>query len=299
LAHTRNNEGKACDAVLTLLEELTGTVRSRIRHPEKERIGPPVELRVNLGQQNYAMEHTLIQSFPEQIKYGVRFHKLIKPVLDVLSGTLPGSAIYYLVCPLDAGLDLKPKELNQAHDALVYWIRETAQRLNEKSQQRSENWLAGRRVQDSETDTPAGLQFEVTLTRRSFRNPDTPADKERAGRLYPSRVAPEDLDQSRMDQMRTSLKRKLPKLWKCKLEGARTVLILEDQDIALSNPVLVRECVESLMNQRNDWPDEIHLVETSTKRWYVWLLMRDGAFSPNESPVEIESAELFDITSAG
>lgn len=48
-----NNEGLACDAVIRHLEKWTGETRDEIRHPEKEGVGPLVELRMQLGDQHY------------------------------------------------------------------------------------------------------------------------------------------------------------------------------------------------------------------------------------------------------
>ena len=44
--HIPDNEGKACDAIVRLLEKWTGETRVGIRHPEKDGDGPPVELRL-------------------------------------------------------------------------------------------------------------------------------------------------------------------------------------------------------------------------------------------------------------
>ena len=71
-----NNEGKACDAVIRHLEKWTGETRAGIRHPEKDGIGPPVELRLQLGNQNYAIEHTRVESFDNQIKANISIREI-------------------------------------------------------------------------------------------------------------------------------------------------------------------------------------------------------------------------------
>ena len=73
-----NNEGMACDAVIRHLEKWTGEMRDEIRHPEKEGVGPPVELRLQLGNQKYAIEHTRVESFDNQIKAGISIRELKK-----------------------------------------------------------------------------------------------------------------------------------------------------------------------------------------------------------------------------
>ena len=44
-----DNEGKTCDAVVRLLEKLTGETRKSIRNPEEDGVGPPIDLRLRLG----------------------------------------------------------------------------------------------------------------------------------------------------------------------------------------------------------------------------------------------------------
>ena len=61
------NEGRVCDAVVRTLEKWTREPRSDVRHPEKEGGGPPVDLRLKLGSQEYAIEHTRIESVGNQI----------------------------------------------------------------------------------------------------------------------------------------------------------------------------------------------------------------------------------------
>ena len=84
----QNNEGKACDAVVKLLEKRTGKDRSDISHPEKNGIGPPVELRLKLGTQSYAIEHTQIEAFAGQIHTAEEFRRFIAPVTNELSGAM-------------------------------------------------------------------------------------------------------------------------------------------------------------------------------------------------------------------
>ena len=67
----KNYEGKACDAVVKAIEKRTSKIRAHIRHPEVDRIGPPVDLRLKIGNQEYAIEHTLIEPFENQIKMEV------------------------------------------------------------------------------------------------------------------------------------------------------------------------------------------------------------------------------------
>ena len=93
---SRNNEGKACDAVIRLLELRTGGRRADIRYPERDGADPPVELRLSVGGQDYAIEHTQIEAFEDQIQTGEEFGRLINPVVEELSERLPGPGVYHL-----------------------------------------------------------------------------------------------------------------------------------------------------------------------------------------------------------
>ena len=90
--HVNDNEGKVCDAVVWVLERRTGEKRTAVRNPEHDGIGPPVDLRLWLGPQEYAMEHTVVESFPGQIETGVAFSTMSSHLRSVLSGRLPGPA---------------------------------------------------------------------------------------------------------------------------------------------------------------------------------------------------------------
>ena len=70
-----NNEGKACDAIVRVLEQRTGETRAGLRFPETDGVGPPVEIRLTLGAQEYAIEPTLIEPFEKEIESGIHFEK--------------------------------------------------------------------------------------------------------------------------------------------------------------------------------------------------------------------------------
>ncbi|MFZ1961406.1 MAG: hypothetical protein WAU63_09185 [Methylovirgula sp.] len=57
------NEGKACDAVIHVLEAREGEMRQDVRFPERERHTAPIELTCRIGGQLFALEHTGIEPF--------------------------------------------------------------------------------------------------------------------------------------------------------------------------------------------------------------------------------------------
>ena len=289
-----DNEGKACDAVLRLLEERTGKVRADVSHPEKDGIGPPVELRLKLGTQSYAFEHTQIEAFAGQIHTGEEFGQFIRPVIDELSGTLPKPGVYHLYFPNNTRLGVKADQREKIRSDFIEWVREHAKRLHENNPEKPTRGRNPRGFDEEYRAKPPGFPYEVTLQREAHWSLSSRHD----GVLLPARYAPENVEALRAARLQQALERKCPKLQRCKEDGARTILILEDGDISLSNHVLFQNGLASLLEKRAGLPDEIYLVETAVDRWAVRLMKCDESCFPDEDWTKFDSAELTDITNA-
>lgn len=289
-----NNEGKACDAVLRLLEGRTGKVRTNIFHPEIDGVGPPVELRLELGAQSYAIEHTRVEAFAGQIRTEEEFGQFIRPVTDELSETLPGPAVYHLYFPINARLGVKADQRARIRSDFIGWVREHAQRLHENNPEKPTRERNPHGFDERYQAMPPGFPYEVTLHREAHWSHSSRHD----GVLLSARIAPEGVEALRAARLQEALERKCPKLQLCKDEGARTVLILEDGDISLSNYVLIGDGLRGLMEERADLPDEIYLIETAVNTWAVRLMKYDENYFPEVDWTEFKSTELTDITNA-
>ena len=130
--HIPDNEGKVCDAVVRTLETRTGVTRTNMYRPEDQtdRQGSRVELCLTLGKTIYAIEHTRIEAFRNQIKREVSFALLVRPVIAELNKKLPGPALYDLILPLDRHIKVNMRQLRRIQDALACWIRENAEELH-------------------------------------------------------------------------------------------------------------------------------------------------------------------------
>ena len=78
--------------VVRCIEQRSGGMRTKIRRPEKDRNGPPVDLRLKLGAQEYTIEHTQIEAIPGFIRAGKGYEHFLGTLIDKLSGTLLGPA---------------------------------------------------------------------------------------------------------------------------------------------------------------------------------------------------------------
>ena len=286
------NEGKACDAAVRCIELRTGEARAAIRHPETDGIGPPVDFRLRIGAREYAIEHTQIEAIPGLIRAGEGYKQLIDPVTDEVSGTLPGPAVYDLHFPIDPHVGVKRAELAQIRQDLIAWIQAKARCLYERNRDRLERKHASSRYLDSIEAKPLGFPYPVRLwigvahsesKRGTLRFP-------RIGLDHGKREA------CRADRLREALSRKCPKLQRCKEDGARTVLVLESDDIALTNHVLVGECLAALLPDRTDLPDEIYLAETEVKSWAVHCMKLDTEDWPVDNLAEPAMFHVDDLT---
>jgi hypothetical protein len=168
-----------------------------------------------------ALEHTTIESYSEQLHEARQIEALLLPLEDQLKGRLPSDRTYRLAVGVGAVADptLDP---SQVQSGLTPWIVETAPTLPAGSPQ-----LAPRHQADGQ---PPLVPVEVVL---SAWPPSTTGN---GGQLRIWRFGDSDASsmlERRIARLRVALTKKLPKL--LAHAPARTVLVLEDVDHAMSN----------------------------------------------------------------
>ena len=290
------NEGEACDAVVKLLEERLGEARTDVRRPEKDKVGSPVDLRLRLGGQEYALEHTEIEAFPGRIQTDKSFTQLLTPIRKALSGTLPGPAEYVMYLPRDTSLGVRKSALGGVIEDLKRWIRASADTLYERHahelpEQRRSGPMLGP-IKGSPPSFCKDIQLWIAGSRS-----EAEAGTLRVGRWDREE---EDPEIERRSRLRQALAKKCPKLLQCKREGARTVLVLETDDFVLTDHVSVGQALADVLDERTDAPDEIYLVESGVKPWTVWTMKHDAERWPIERWKEsrFDPDELIDLSEA-
>lgn len=270
----RGNEGWACDAVVRLLELRSGHGRSDLCYPEKDGNGPPVELRLRLGHDEYALEHTLIEPFENEIWSGITFEQITTHVAESIP-SLPGLAYYQLVVPYDVRLP-RSDERDGALQHLLDWIVKSAEAMHAENPGRGE-------LRRSSYRWDARVREKLPHFRCAFellRWPDAARMGRRPGSLYPVRACPDELEELRQRRLDRAFSKKCRKLQQCSADGARTVLVLESDDIALTNFHLVGEQIATVSAARRNAADDIFFVETAIDPWLVWLMKQDGDLWP-------------------
>ncbi len=233
-------------------------MRSEMRRPEKEQNVAAVELTFKLGDQLYALEHTGIEPFPGHMEMDKRAGHLYAPITDALKDALGTTSLYELYIPVNAFQNRKKLDIRNIQNALIGWVKKTAPTMPQPE------YYRGTSVGPvSVSEVP----FQVSLSR--FEPPIVP------GRYFQLRHVVKDAEKMRTVRMQKAVDDKLPKLarWKTS-DGAKTVLVLEQNDIQLTNPDIVAEAFVPLVKDRADKPDETYLVGSCmSPSWYVWPIL--------------------------
>jgi hypothetical protein len=283
LAPRRTNEGRVCDAVIRILERRTRRKRRDLRTHADSGSGKNVEARFRLGPQEYAIEHTRINSFNNQVGIELLFEEFRRPVVTKLSGTLPGPGYWKLCLPSNIGRRIKRRGFPAAQVALIEWLTTaTEQLLFECESGRCPVW----------SGIPPGLNFKLTLMHEA----NATGIVEHDGLLLIMSEGQMSIDERRRQALADALACKCPKLQSCKSAGATSVLVLETNDWTTNHFFLAPELWNALAVRR-DAPDEVYLVDTTAGTfWAVVPLRLGGRALSGQVPVEVFPERLVDIT---
>lgn len=255
--NNRELQRNVINAVLRLMETRQGEQFTDFNEPDKiERRKKAVDLRVKGRHSEYVLEHTLIESFPEQILDNKQPKRLLDPIIKKLNGTLPGPGSYQLIVETCAVKGAKNGE--KIRIALIDWIRNKTPGL--KMGVPPHHFIKA---------TPQGVPFEVMLRCIPGTN----------GRFRIRYLTPENLKKKRCARIRRALDQKLPKLQAAKEDGAISVLVLESNDISLGCPEeIAGTVIREISNRRKDVLDEIYLIETDIQSRCIWVLQEKSKF---------------------
>jgi hypothetical protein len=234
------------------------------------------------------MEHTAIEPFADFMRMNQDSPRLFDPIKQSLSSAVLPGEIWELHIPLGALTDRANKDLRRIQDALVRHVTGTAPGVPVRTY--------ADYIGDLDPVMPPDVPFFVNLYR--FDSLGLPSRFQIVHSL-----AGGSKEALRGERMLLACKKKFPKLaaWK-KAHHARTVLILEDNDIQLTNPVVVADAFLPLAMAKEDRPDETYMVMTCAEPWLVWpiLIGNDSYFdlAARSHPIlfEIDSTKLTPVT---
>ena len=250
---------RVCLAAAFFLSDLTTGERSSVRVVEvpenrTREDGQKVELVCLIGTEEFAFEHTQIESYEGQIQDGHHISDFTEKVNEALSAPLP-EGTFTLQLETDAVAGLKGKGADSAVAELASWIDKNAPDL-------------AKGYDDLEPGS-GRLDIESPIEGRLwFRPGETPRE------LRFTRSAPHGLEEERCKRIKRAYRDKLPKLASEREKGRTRCLVLEDRDISLANAILTRSATINAFEGFQDLePEWIVLVETGIEpsQWIVLL----------------------------
>jgi hypothetical protein len=255
----RFNEGKACDAVIRCIEKREGHPRSKIGFPERVHHPAPVEITCQIGDQLFAFEHTGIEPFEQHTELQAKAQTHFRPIQDLLVDVLPADGHFELSVPIRATLHLRPRELRQMQDAVIEWVKQTAPTLPIPR--------GGRQISQVRFTPLPNTPFEAVLAR-------VPVGA--LGQLSIGHLVGDHLEVDRISRIRRAYKDKSEKLAAWQRSGARSVLILEQNDIFVTNEGLVADALQEIESTIEMRPNEIYLLSSAIDAfWSLWSLRID------------------------
>jgi hypothetical protein len=277
------HEGLAIDAVIRRIEARDGVARRDERDPESERHKAPIDFACNLGEELVALEHTGIEAFDGQIRFDEEARSLFCPIVERLAGLASPDECFQIHVPIDATAGLRRADIPRIQDTIVGWDRDRAPAI--------QPIRYGARS-PSEKTSLEGVPFPLSLHRYA------PA-LAMGGRVDFVRVAKADNEDARVQRPVATCTKKFAKLavWK-QDHKARSILVLEDADVSLSNEQLIVDAVALAERDRADKPDEIYIVTTFVAPWYGSCVRRPGKTFEDEGERywEIDPATLSGAT---
>lgn len=266
----RSRERRACDAVARCLECIAGYKRVGAHCPEDLAKGQSaIDYAFNLAGFPYAFEHTVVEAFDGQLRTNEHFGKFVEPIEAALDRQMPSSGYFILLFPINPSNGMKPKAIARKQADIVAWAKTAATELVEEATQLSKRQLWRSPPSSDMPNNDVTLSFLENIS------------GDMGGRLLAQRKAPKNYEQLRISRVLQVVDDKLPKLAKCK--PARTVLVLENRDIALSNHWVIAECLEKALQSRLDIPDEVWLVDAVREEFWISICLRkDGVLFPHD-----------------
>ncbi len=261
------HQAETCEGIIQCLEMRERVKRRDVQVRDIGNNTPPdarVEMTFRLGNQLYAIEHTGIEPFDGFMQHQNRAPALFEPIQAAVAAALRAMIgagdVIELQMPIDAFDGRKLPEVRAIHAALIPWVSATAPTLSSNRYAEYRHMLKAQ---------PPGVPFQVTLVR--FKGELPPPG------FFMLKHVTRASGQPREPRIQRACNDKFPKLatWK-RSDNARTILVLEDNDVQLTNQSIVADAFLPIARGRADAPDETYMVSTCTSPWYAWPILVNG-----------------------
>ena len=259
------HQEETCEGIIQHLEAREGKTRRDVCERNKGNHMASSEARVEmtfwLGDQLYALEHTGIEPFDGFMELQNTASRRVEPFRANITSELSSLSATGVMLVMDLPADAFVGSTNQVaaiHSALIKYVTTTAATLPIGKNYRAQ----------PVTSQPQGVPFLVSLSRfDGF-----------SGLAKPFQIKFSPVGSGLRDQrIQRACDDKWPKLaqWK-QSQGARTILVLEHNDVQTTNVFVVADAYLRVNASRADAPDETYMVSTYTSPWYAWPILIDG-----------------------
>lgn len=255
------NTGSSSDEALLPIKGLLdvighGQPHQILNRPDhQDRIGKACDVIAELGNCMLAIEHTSIQSIPNQRDKS--FRSFFDPLEQELLGRMPKPGRFFLYVYPDVIANLSQRAKKEVRSRIRDWCIEQADGLGLDP---PKHYAKAQ---------PLGVPFELMLCREPLN-----------GQFCVRQIVPKDVEAKRTQVLYQSLKKRGQKVASYRLQGYRTILLLEDgvYDLSLGNKQSISQAlVEAASHfQIEQLPDEVYLVTTFTDEWWFYRLRLDA-----------------------
>ena len=246
-----------------------GEVEIRAVPERDDRTNPAVELITADAVGTLAIEHTLIEPYPGQIQDNHQVRSYAETLPTMLAGRLPAGSRFDLNLDVRVVNGVNPTQ--ETLDAIAEWAVATAPLLED-----GRPGIGGRHMAKG---GPPDLPFTITLARWP-REVDDVLPEVSLGWWRPP-----DLEELRRERLSVALRKKLPKIAAAEVEGHQGVLVLESEDIQLSNSIDIRAALLAAAAEVEDpLPSWIVCWEQVGESAFVSTLRSDGEWIGDPRP---------------
>ncbi len=256
-------------ARLIAAERSGGEVEIRAVPEQVDRTNPAVEPITSDAVGTLAIEHTLIEPYPGQIQDSHQVRPYAETLPMMLAGRLPAGSRFDLNLDIRVVNGIKPTHENLV--AIAEWAVANAPLLED-----GRSGIGGRHmVKDGPPNTP----FPISLVRWS-RDVEDVLPEVSIGWWRPP-----DVEERRRERLVVSLRKKLPKIAAAEAEGHQGVLVIESDDIQLSNSIDIRVALLAAAAEVEDpLPSWIVCWEQVAESAFVSTLRSDGEWVGDPRP---------------
>lgn len=246
---------KACiDFFLSQINNIFEIETSILEYPDKViRNQKACDAIASIGVKTVAVEHTSMDCYENQREENAHFLELFNPVKEALEKELKVPGKFEI--STDAKINLKGFDYNKVRPLIIKSCLQKARKLKFGSPETAPNHFTILKI--------PGIPFNIKLTRWKGKN---------CVSLCCHSI--EEIQTELMSVLDKAVKSRGKKVAQYRNEGYRTALLIESQDMQLTNDSMIRQAFFNIIKNfpEMELPDEIYLIITGFSDFELYCL---------------------------